>query len=121
MGATGYVSRVVSRLSALHGGLELVYNEAVRQKKGFDEHQDNKNSFHPVVVSAIFGHEFLLGRFNFSQTIGIYFNRPEPTDDPIYLRVGLTYLVTKRIFLGINLKAHTNVADYMDFRIGYSF
>ena len=119
LGTVAYASRVVGRLNALHGGVELVFNEAVRQKQESNTNPDR--NYDPLVLSAIVGHELLLGKFNFSQTVGIYFNRPEPNSDPIYLRVGLSYKVSKRVFVGVNLKSHTNVADYMDFRTGYTF
>jgi hypothetical protein len=40
---------------------------------------------------------------------------------PVYQRYELTYKAPNGIFFGMNLKAHTRTADFMDLRIGYIF
>ncbi|MBN2610489.1 MAG: acyloxyacyl hydrolase [Bacteroidales bacterium] len=67
------------------------------------------------------GHELILGRFIFYQQLGVYLYSPYQRKDPVYQRYGLTYYLTKKVFTGINIKAHRQVADFLDFRAGLSF
>jgi len=39
----------------------------------------------------------------------------------LYQRYGLTFKLTDHVFTGINIKAHSQDADFMDFRIGVYF
>ncbi|MFB6257829.1 MAG: hypothetical protein ABEH38_03970 [Flavobacteriales bacterium] len=41
-------------------------------------------------------------------------------DDPIYHRWGLTYFLNSDLFVGIDLKAHRHIADFIDLRFGFS-
>ena len=67
------------------------------------------------------GHEFLLGKFLFSQQIGYYLFKKHVPSDNWYHRWGLVYRFNQKINFGINLKVHRHIADFIDFRIGYSF
>ena len=110
------VSRQVSRINALTVGLEWLYDNAVRYY--LDQSGEDISC---QKASVAIGNEFLLGRFLFSQQIGVYFFRPYKKGDDIYQRYGLVFRVTEWLSLGINLKAHRHVADFIDFRVGYSF
>lgn len=72
-------------------------------------------------ISTAVGHEFLLGRLNFSQQLGIYLYNPDWNGDILYQRYGLVFNWTNRFGTGVNLKAHRNVADLIDFRFVFSF
>ena len=67
------------------------------------------------------GNEFLFGRFNFYQQLGIYLYAPYERVDAVYQRYGLSYRVIDNLIFGINIKAHRHIADFMDFRLGYMF
>lgn len=67
------------------------------------------------------GHEFLLGRFVFSQQFGAYFFRPYRMGDAVYQRYNLVFRVSDYLSVGIGLKAHRHVANFLDFRTGLSF
>lgn len=77
----------------------------------------NKSAFR---IGLMAGHEFLLGRFIFSQQLGIYVFKPAPFDRTWFHRWGLLYKVSNHTWAGINLKAHLQVADFIDFRFVYS-
>ena len=72
-------------------------------------------------ISLALGHEFLLGRFLFSQQFGIYLYKPYRVGDDVYQRYGLVYRATDRFQVGINLKAHKHVADFLDIMLGMNF
>lgn len=74
----------------------------------------------PVKAGLAIGHEFLLGKFLFSQQFGVYLSNPNPLHDDVYQRYGLVYRINKSLSAGINLKAHGHVANFLDFRLGFS-
>ena len=62
------------------------------------------------------GHEFLLGKFIFSQQIGIYW-MGQNNNDLLYHRWGLNYFFLPKWAVGVNLRAHKQVADFTDVRV----
>ena len=72
-------------------------------------------------LAPLIGHDLLLGRFNFQIQLGAYVYSPFKRRDPVFQRYGLSFYATKSFFAGINLKAHRQVADFLDVRVGYSF
>ncbi len=67
------------------------------------------------------GHEFFLGKFLFSQRLGYYVFDQTPYYDNLFHRWGLHYRLNKQVGFGFNLLAHRQVAEFIDFRISYSF
>ena len=72
-------------------------------------------------AGLLIGHEFLLGKFVFSQRLGVYIYNQTPYYDPIYHRWGIHYFMNKHLGIGMQLKAHKHVADFVDLRITYSW
>jgi hypothetical protein len=109
-------SRQVGRINALTLGLEWLYDAHANHiiKKEFEDIDCNK-------VSLAFGHEFLLGKFLFSQQLGVYVYKPFKRGADVYHRWGLRYRITDWLSFGVNLKAHRHVANFLDFRLGVSF
>lgn len=109
-------SRQVGRVNALTLGLEWLYDSDAThyfKKKHLDIGGDK--------VSVAVGHEFLLGKFLFSQQLGIYVYKPYRAGADLYQRYGLVYRITKWLSFGVNLKAHGRKANFLDFRLGMSF
>lgn len=71
-------------------------------------------------AGALLGHEFIFKKLNFSQQLGIYLYNQNPYIDRIYHRWGLYFHLNKNWMAGINLSAHRQIADFLDFRIIYS-
>jgi len=116
-GLYGGYSHRVSRLNALNTGAEWVHDYSNKEeiKRSVDPTTDYKRG------SLMLGNEFLLGRFVFSQQLGIYIYNPyHRKDDPLCQRYGLVFLISRKFNAGISLKAHRHVADFLDFRIGIS-
>lgn len=116
-GSVNY-SYQIGKISALTTGAELIINGVVREelrRKGIQ-------SKSPARVGLLLGHEFLMGRYRFSTQMGIYAYRPyrDNNHDLLYQRYKLTYTFSNGLYIGGSLKAHRHVADYMDFRLGYS-
>ncbi|GAB4396128.1 MAG: hypothetical protein OHK0053_09350 [Microscillaceae bacterium] len=113
VGLTGYASYVVGRLSALTGGAEWVSDFTLRERL-----RQAQDPAHPHRASLLLGHELLLGRFAFTQQWGMYVFRAHFGNPLFYQRYGLEFSPHRRFFVGVNLKAHADVAEFLDFRIG---
>ncbi len=108
-------SRQFARINAYTLGGEIMYDNGT----GYALEQEGDDSS-PVKAGLAAGHEFLLGKFLFSQQLGVYLNNPNPMHADVYQRYGLVYRINKNLSTGINLKAHGHVANFLDLRIGFS-
>lgn len=115
-GITFYTSRIISRINALHLGISHLWDGSIDELKRQTNNNVNENAF-----SIIGGNEFLMGKFIFSQTLGVYLRKPTEDTENIYHRWGLYYRVFNKGLVGVNLKAHRHVADILDFRVGYTW
>jgi len=106
--------RKVGKMNALCVGAEWHWDFALKEKLRREgvENADNHRA------GILFGHEFLMGRFSFSQMLGAYVYDPHRYNDAVYQRYGISYLIRDKFLVGMNLKAHRHVADFMDFRTG---
>lgn len=107
----------ISRLSLLSLGAEIIFD-------GSDREEILRNPLPDVdykKAGLMAGHGFLLGRFVFSQAFGVYLYDPYKASDPVYQRYGLIYKSGKHFQIGVNLKAHRQVADFLDVRVGFVF
>jgi len=108
-------SKQVGRISALSIGTEIFYDEALRVQLKQDSIEAS-----PVRAGILVGHEFLLGKFLFSQRLGVYAFDQTPYYDRLYHRWGIHYRFNKRLGIGFHLLAHRQVAEFIDLRITYS-
>lgn len=72
-------------------------------------------------LSFSVGHEFWLGKIQFGQHIGVYAFDQFPIDQIWYHRHELTFQILPYLYASFGLKAHLQVADYLDLKIGYNF
>ncbi|MBW7467355.1 acyloxyacyl hydrolase [Pontibacter aydingkolensis] len=113
VGVTAYASQKLGRLSALTAGAEWVADYTLKEDlKDRGRHEDFQRG------ALLAGHELYIGRFRFSQQLGVYVYAPAKARDPVYQRYGLEYHTAKKVYWGINLKAHRHVADFLDVRVG---
>ena len=106
----------VGSLSMLTLGAEAYHDEELQDKlirKGLDASA--------VKAGLLLGHEFLLGRFQFSQRLGVYVFDQTPYYDRIFHRWGLQYRINRHFSTGFNFLAHRHVAEHVDLRLVYSF
>ena len=108
------VAKQVGRINMATGGIEVSRDEELRTELQKDSLQGSA-----VLVGAVAGHEFLLGKFLFSQQLGVYLFNQTPYYDRLYHRWTFTYKPGQRLAVGFSLKAHRHVADYLDLRIRY--
>lgn len=108
-------SKQFARVNAYTLGGELMYDNGtgyVLESLG-----EEPNS---IKAGLAVGHEFLLGKFLFSQQFGAYLSNPNPEHPGVYQRYGLVFRINRTFNAGISLKAHGHVANFLDFRVGIS-
>lgn len=108
--------RQVGNLSMLTVGAEAYHDEELQDKL----RREGLNAS-PVKAGLLLGHEFLLGRFQFSQSLGVYVFDQTPYYDRIFHRWGLQYRINRHLSAGFNLLAHRQVAEFIDLRLAYTF
>lgn len=117
IGAMVLGSKQVGHINALTIGVEGYYDGYNAQRIKTDTVEAES----AVRVSIMGGHEFLLGRFIFSQQLGVYMYKPAPYDKSWFHRWGILYNMGQHWKAGFNLKAHLQVADFIDLRVLYSW
>ncbi len=68
-------------------------------------------------LSAVAGHHFLLGRFDFGQTAGLYLLQGHTTHSPWFQYYTLDFELNSLFGVGVGLKAHGKVAEFLGARI----
>ncbi len=116
LGIAAYGSQRIGRINGLIAGAEWIADFTIREQ--LRENNDDTD-FNRAALLA--GHEFLIGRFRFSQAFGFYVYAPYEAMDRFYQRYGLEYQTENKLFFGVNLKAHRHVADFLDVRTGLRF
>lgn len=108
--------RQVGRLNMLTLGVEIYHDEKLQDRLSRESLDAS-----PVKAGLLLGHEFLLGRFQFSQRLGVYMFDQTPYYDRIFHRWGMQYRVNRHLSAGFSLLAHRQVAELVDFRLAYTF
>ncbi len=114
-------SYVAGRQNALSLSAEFTVDLADRKEITKNNLMENGEFIDHKYFALLAGHELILGRFNFYQQLGVYLYSPYKRRDPVYQRYGLNFYLIKKFFIGINIKAHRQVADFLDVRAGVSF
>ena len=109
-------AKQVGRINMITLGAEVYRDESLNAQLK----KDSINAS-PVKAGILAGHEFILGKFLFSQRLGFYVFDQTPYYNNLYHRWGVQYRVTRYLGIGFNLQAHMQVADFVDLRILYTF
>lgn len=80
--------------------------------------ENNKSSL-GLRQGLLFGHQFLWGKVNFGQQIGLHLINPENKYSTLYHRWTITHKITKHLSAGVSLLAHLQVANFTDIRLVY--
>lgn len=84
-----------------------------------DEEGFNPEQYSPFRLGFSAGHGYLMGRFVFTQQIGVYLYKDLPYFKRIYQRWGLDYRFNSRLSAGVNLLSHLQVANFIDIHLRY--
>ena len=116
----GLAAGAQTTFASFHGinlGIEVIQDNSLKEKGV----RQNINKDHHM-IAALVGHHLLFGKFDFNQQLGFYIYKPFPfTEHKIYQRYELAYFLTDKLIIGTSLKAHAEVAENFDIRIGLLF
>lgn len=115
IGLSSQAAKQVGRINAITLGTEIYRDEELNARLKKDSIKAS-----PVKAGILLGHAFLLGKFIFSQRLGLYVFDQTPYYDRLYHRWGVQFQVTRQFAAGFNLQAHRQVADFIDLRITYT-
>jgi hypothetical protein len=116
-GITAQVSKQTGIFNALTLGAEWNIDNSLRERLKRDGKTDISNQRAAITG----GHEFLMGKIIFSQQLGVYLFNPSGYFDPVFQRYGLLYRLSDNLGVGMNVLAHRQVANFLDFRIIFSY
>ncbi len=116
IGAFVQLTKQLGRFSGVTAGVE-VYNSHLKENPPTETNLAASNWFAGVHA----GHAFLMNRVTFKQQIGIYLFDQTSYFAQYYYRFGLDYRLSKHFLIGLNLKSHTDNADFLDGRLMYRF
>lgn len=116
VGVNFSVSRHFNHCSSWVAGTELSYDKSIPETAAPFGYDSN-----PWIASLIGGHALSLGRTSFSQLLGVYLYKNYDNSNAVFQRYVLDYSFTKHLRLGFSLKAHLEVAEMLDVRLGITF
>lgn len=104
--------RKVGKISKLIAGLDFIHSNSYIKV--------SRPAFLIDRVSIWIGHEFLFDRLGVVFGYGYYLIKPKELESKSYSRIGLRYHVSKNFFVGGFLRSHVNVADSMEWTLGFT-
>ncbi len=123
------VSKLLNPVNRFHLGVELEYSTSTLQFMNHtgqfeDIRQRRKNATRLALVAS---DEILLGNASLYFSVGTYLSRSFLQPWFLYAKLGTRYYIplgekkTKRLHLGIYMKAHQFTAEYYAFGLGFAF
>lgn len=111
--STGFY-HTISHKSRLSTGIDLFYDEGTLYFT--DKENLPKNT---LAVGLFGGHELTFNQLSIVAQLGIYLRNPSPNDPFYYERLGLRYIIAKRIIPSLTLKAHEFKVDFIEWGLGF--
>lgn len=108
--------RRITRINALNAGIEGTADFFIKEKmKTVQNPRDYKQ------LSFLAGHDFVFGKFIFSQYWGTYIYAPYYENKHFFQRYSLTFQLFEDVNMGVTLKAHAEVAENFNLLLEYEF
>jgi hypothetical protein len=104
-----YLKRV-SRVNSIGAHAEIV-------KQGAHKASALPGQTNFVSIGIAPTNEIILGRFLFSQSFGFYLKKSDIEKRDVYQRYVLNFEANRWLLLGLGLRAHGHVADFLDVRL----
>lgn len=114
-----------SENKAFVGGLSVEYHSQFARINGWsaglmgelDDSREGSALSDLGRLSVVAGHHFLLGRFDFAQTAGFYLLQGHSTHFPWFQYYTLDFELSSTFGIGVGLKAHGKVAEFLGARL----
>jgi hypothetical protein len=116
-GLGGSIYWPVSRINALGAQLEFTNNLVLQELNTRNDVVGSGS----VQIGVAVTNDFPLGKFHISQSFGYYAFQIVNQNFNFYQRYGLTYAITDNFLVGVALRAHGHVADFLDLRVGWQW
>lgn len=98
-------------------GLDFNKNESLEDEQNFlFPDKEFRNDYR---MSVLGGYSLNIGRFSALGQLGIYLYSPVQPPRPYYQKIGFRIKLIDEFHLGLNLKAHAGVADFVEYVITY--
>ncbi len=111
---SAYIRRI-SVLLSINSGIEFYRDHALqeryRREKGIDKTRYR--------IGMLSGLQIHLGKFELYHRLGFYVYDPGLYNGRIFHRNGLQYKLTNPLSIGVEVKAHKEVANFIDLRLSY--
>ncbi len=123
MFSANYVQKI-NNVFYLKTGLDINYWDHVYDGNyNGPGYQLTATSYEHLAYAWFLGGEIVMNKVIFQGGVAryIYFKHLPQYDVNYYTKIGFKYLITKHVYAGFFLKAHSYEADYMDFGLGYKF
>ena len=114
LGAFGQATKQYGKISALAAGIEMYYDKLESVSTSLTKRS-------PLQAGIQVGHVFIFNKVTFSQHVGVQILKAMAQAEDFYFRYGLSYKLSRHWQAGINLKAHSDNADFADFRVAFRF
>ncbi len=99
-------------------GADYFYDESINHKLRNDD-----KKITPFVSASRLGinisYQMFVSKFTGTFAMGVYGYSNLSTDGSLYHRMGVRYLISKKLFATVNLKTHFAKADYLEAGLGY--
>jgi len=131
-GAYGWKKEVTYASGFPVGSLSVGYYRTINHKSRWSTGADlfldegalyytqKENLLKNKLAAGIFGgHELTFNQFSIVTQLGIYIRNPNPKDPFQYERLGIRYVIAKRIIPSITLKAHELKIDFVEWGLGF--
>jgi hypothetical protein len=114
------IERRVSHRSKWTGGLELGYNSSYIAEENSDTifYESNAQDLQPGIRG---GYALCIGDLSFPFEMGVYLYSKQPSNGPIFHRIGMRWQLNEHWIANITLKTHWAKADFFEWGVGYSF
>lgn len=99
------------------GGIDIGKNTSLEDEQAYLE--PDKEFTNDYRVGVLGGYSLNLDDFSALGQVGIYLYSPVTPIRPFYTKIGFRYRIFNEFHLGLNLKAHAGVADFVEYVITY--
>ncbi len=111
------VSKTFGPLLSFNTALEFYKDDALKERR----RRETGISKDRYRLGWMAGLQIHLGKFELYHRLGMYVYDPELYNGRVFHRHGLSYLINKHVSAGVEVKAHKEVANFLDFRLRYTF
>ena len=113
-GMNAYIERRMNRKSGLNVGLDFSYDNS-KKIQIVNDSLNLKNVFLDRTQAAIIaGHELYINRLSLITQMGVYLRDPTHLNKAYYQKVGFKYYVSDKVFVGMIMKIHLGIADWIE-------